>query len=243
MGLFGTCLGLGVQMTEADMIDRVVVRPDGCWGWEGAHDGKGYPHHKSTTGFQRVMRDLYALFVGPIPERHDMHHTCENKWWGRHRGGTVDLPYETMSVGAIADLPIGDLAEPDAHLYVWTTNRFLYQTYGLVGGWGFRPAQLLTWCKPPMGIGFGGAFVATTEFVIFARRGSLATLAREDSTWWNWSRVYENGHIAHSAKPDAFLDMVERVSPAPRLEMFARRQRLGWDTYGNEALQHVEIPA
>jgi N6-adenosine-specific RNA methylase IME4 len=53
--------------------------------------------------------------------------------------------------------------------------------------------------------------------------------------WWEWPRG------RHSEKPEAFLDIVESVSPAPRLEMFARRQRLGWDTWGNEALGHVEM--
>lgn len=167
----------------------------------------------------------------------------DGTWWGRHRGGTVQLPYATMTLDEIAALPVADLAEPDAHLYVWTTNRFLEDTYGIVRGWGFRPAQLLVWCKPPMGVGFGGAFTVTTEFIVFARRGSLPHAQRQDSSWWKWSRVYENGHIAHSAKPDAFLDLVEQVSPSPRLELFARRQRLGWDTWGDEALQHVALGA
>ena len=78
-----------------------------------------------------------------------------------------------------------------------------------------------------------------TEFILTARRGSLRHLERVDSTWFRWPRMDR----AHSRKPDAFLDLVERVSPAPRLEMFARRQRLGWDTWGNEALEHVELPA
>jgi N6-adenosine-specific RNA methylase IME4 len=163
----------------------------------------------------------------------------DGTWWGRHRGGSVVLPYETMTLEAIAALPVDDLADRDAHLYVWTTNRFLEDTYGIVRGWGFTPAQMLVWAKPPMGVGFGGAFTTTTEFVLFARRGKVEAAKREDSSWWGWSRPYENGHIAHSAKPDAFLDLVERVSPAPRLELFARRQRLGWDTWGNEAHDHV----
>ncbi len=58
---------------------------------------------------------------------------------------------------------------------------------------------------------------------------------RCDTRWWLWPRG------KHSQKPDAFLDVVERVSPAPRIELFARRQRLGWDTWGNEALEHVEL--
>jgi N6-adenosine-specific RNA methylase IME4 len=45
----------------------------------------------------------------------------------------------------------------------------------------------------------------------------------------------------HSAKPEAFYDLVESVSPGPYLELFARRQRLGWDTWGNEALEHVDL--
>jgi len=45
---------------------------------------------------------------------------------------------------------------------------------------------------------------------------------------------------AHSAKPEAFIDLVETISLGPYLELFARRQRLGWDTWGNEALEHIE---
>jgi len=51
-------------------------------------------------------------------------------------------------------------------------------------------------------------------------------LAREDSTWWQWSRG------PHSVKPAAFMDMVERVSPGPYVELFARSPRLGWDSWG-----------
>lgn len=167
----------------------------------------------------------------------------DGEWWGRFTGKTVKLPYRTMDLDEIRALPVGDLAADDAHLYTWTTNRFLEETFGIVRDWGFRPAQVLVWAKPPMGVGFGGAFTVTAEFVIFARRGSLPHAARQDSSWWQWSRVYENGHIAHSAKPEAFLDLVEAVSPGPRLEMFARRDRLGWDTWGDESLNTMEAVA
>ena len=165
----------------------------------------------------------------------------DGTWWGRHRGGSVKLPYPVMELGAISALPIAELAEGDAHLYLWTTNRFLEEAFDYARLWTFEPRQTLVWAKPPMGIGFGGAFTTTTEFVLFCRRGNLKTLRRVDSSWWNWSRPYVDGHIAHSAKPDAFIDMVEQVSPGPYLELFARRNRLGWDTWGNEALEHVEM--
>lgn len=167
----------------------------------------------------------------------------DGTWWGRHRGGSVKLPYETMTLEEISMLPVPYLAADNAHLYLWTTNRFLEDAYAIARDWHFKPAQMLVWCKPPMGVGFGGAFTTTTEFVLFARRGSVPAAQRQDSSWWQWSRPYENGHIAHSAKPEAFLDLVEQVSPGPYLELFARRNRLGWETWGNESLEHVEVVA
>lgn len=154
------------------------------------------------------------------------------------------VPYQRMSVAQIAFLPIGDLAERDAHLYLWTTNGFLHDALPMLRRWSFTFSTLLTWCKPPMGLGLGGTFVNTTEFCIFARRGTLPALSRVDSTWWQWPRPYLTGSgPTHSAKPEAFLDMVERVSPAPRLEMFARRARFGWNYWGDESLGTAEVAA
>lgn len=147
------------------------------------------------------------------------------------------LPYPTMTLEAIAGLPVKTLSLPDAHLYLWTTNATLEASYDIIRGWGFRPSQLLVWAKTPRGLGMGGAFTNTTEFVVFARRGSLKPTARQDTTWWNWRRG------RHSQKPEAFLDIVEQVSPGPYLEMFARRDRLGWDTWGNESLGTAELAA
>jgi N6-adenosine-specific RNA methylase IME4 len=161
------------------------------------------------------------------------------KWRaGRPSGhGKPFLSYPTMTVEEITALPVSDLAEPAAHLYVWTTQRYLWDTRSIVRAWGFEPSTILVWCKPPTGFSLGGTFGKASEFVVFARRGKLPSLSRTNRDWWEWSRG------EHSQKPDAFLDIVESVSPPPRLEMFARRQRLGWDTWGDEALCHVEMPA
>ena len=148
---------------------------------------------------------------------------------------SVALPYQTMSLAEIAELPVSNIAEADAHLYLWTINAYVEATYGIARAWGFKPSALLTWCKAPMGLGPGGAYSQTTEFVLFCRRGSLKPLQRMDSTWWQWRRG------RHSAKPEAFIDMVEQVSPGPYVELFARRQRLGWHTWGNECAQTATL--
>ena len=160
--------------------------------------------------------------------------------WGSN-GTARDLTYPTMTLSAIRDLrPDGvrrvrAFAEDSAHLYLWTINKYVREAYYVARVWGFEPSTILTWCKPPNGIGLGGTFSLTTEFCLFARRGTLAADRRIDTTWFAWPRG------EHSAKPEAFLDLVESVSPGPYLELFARRQRLGWDTWGNEALEHVQL--
>ena len=155
---------------------------------------------------------------------------------GRASGKRQDLDYPTMTLNEIADLRVRDLAATDAHLFVWTTQRHLEATPGIIRGWGFVPSCTLAWCKAPHGWGPGGVFQSTLEFIIYARRGkpepSTHTIT---SQWFEWPRG------DHSAKPEAFLDLVEQHFPGPYLEMFARRNRLGWDTWGNEALEHVEV--
>jgi N6-adenosine-specific RNA methylase IME4 len=139
---------------------------------------------------------------------------------------SIALPYSTMTVTEIAALQVP--AERDAHCYIWTINKYVRDTYAIMEAWDFEPSTLLTWAKAPMGLGLGGTFCNSAEFVLFGRRGSLRATSRIDRTWWQWKRG------KHSAKPEAFQDIVEQVSPGPYLELFARRPRLGWTTLGNE---------
>ena len=146
-----------------------------------------------------------------------------------------ELAYPSMSIEELCVLPVRDFAEENAHLYLWVINKYVEQAYTVARAWGFTPSTLLVWAKNPFGGGLGGAFGITTEFILFCRRGSLPALSRVTGTWWNWKRPYdERGKPKHSAKPEAFQDIVQTVSPGPYLEMFARRYRLGWDVWGNE---------
>lgn len=150
----------------------------------------------------------------------------------------MKLAYPTMTVDKIAALPVQSLAEDDAHLYLWTTNRYLEDAYRVARAWGFSPpGTLLIWCKRPTGFGVGGAFMSSAEFVLFCRRGSLKAQTRIDRQWFEWPRG------RHSAKPEAFIDMVEQVSPPPYVELFARRHRLGWDVWGNESANTATLEA
>ena len=141
-----------------------------------------------------------------------------------------------MTVEEIADLPVAGLASSDAHLYLWTTNRFLASAHEIARAWDFHLSTVLVWCKKPRGLVGGATFTVATEFILFCRRGSQQASRRWDTNWFEWPRSNR-----HSTKPEAFLDLVESTSPGPYLELFARRNRLGWETWGNEALNHVEV--
>lgn len=140
--------------------------------------------------------------------------------------GRRALPYSPMTLVGIQRLPVETIAAKDAHLYLWTTSRYLRQAFDVLDAWDFGFSQALVWCKPPRGKGPGGAFSNTAEFVLFAKRGRLPAQTRIDRTWWEWSRQ------GHSVKPPAFLDIVESVSPGPYVELFAREPRIGWDSWG-----------
>ena len=162
---------------------------------------------------------------------------------GNARATVKALPYPVMSIDEIAALPIHGLAEPDAHLYLWITDGFLLDGVArrVVEAWGFTRPRLLVWHKT--GFGLGTFPRPQHEVCIVAVRGSAPFRARNVGSVQTWPLVYEPAGLSHgrkhSAKPPAFHDLVEQVSPGPYLELFARSQRLGWDTWGNEALEHV----
>jgi N6-adenosine-specific RNA methylase IME4 len=149
--------------------------------------------------------------------------------WGDPRQDNskiADLQYPTMTVPEICALQLP--SAKDAHCYIWTVNKYIEATYGIARAWGFEPSCLLTWIKAPMGLGLGGTFCNTSEFILFARRGKLKAKRRIDTTWFAWPRG------AHSEKPEGFQNIVESVSPGPYLELFARRERSGWTCWGNQ---------
>ncbi len=164
--------------------------------------------------------------------------TSNNAKGGRlGKSAPKPMPYSSMTVPEICDLKVSGLVEKDAHLYLWVTNKYIWDATKVARSWGFEPTCVLVWCKPK-GVFFGGTYASNTEFVVFCRRGSLHAAGRADSRWFDWPK---GGNGSHSQKPPAFYDLVESVSPGPYLELFARRQRLGWDTWGDEALNHVEL--
>ena len=140
--------------------------------------------------------------------------------------------YPVMSLEAISALPVKGIATENAHLYLWTTNAFIEPAHQIARVWGFEPRTILTWVKP--GIGMGHYFRNNTEHVVFAVRGRLPVLRRNQPTAFHAPKSKQ-----HSRKPDEFYTLVESMSPGPYLELFARRSWDGWTSWGNEIREPV----
>lgn len=142
--------------------------------------------------------------------------------------------YSRMSTDEIIALPVVELADTNAHLYLWTTNAFMVEAHEIARAWGFAPKTILTWTKvhqdDPARVSMktGYYFRGATEHCLFCVRGSLRLQAAEGlPTGYLWPRIG-----SHSVKPPAFADLVERASPGPYVELFARQPRFGWDSWG-----------
>jgi len=149
----------------------------------------------------------------------------------------LPLPYNYMTIDEIKELPIKNLADDNCELYLWATQKYLHEGIEILKHWGFKHCTTITWCKKPRGTGQGGVYCPTTEFLLHGRIGKMPKVKRIDSTWFLTTRP----HNSHSTKPEFFQDLIESVSNDPRLEMFARRKRVGWDVWGNEVESDVEI--
>lgn len=138
---------------------------------------------------------------------------------------TIRAHYGTLSVEDIIALPVAEVAALNCHLYLWTTNSDLPDAFRVMAGWGFSYKTMITWCKEGH-LGMGVYFRGQTEHVLFGVRGSLPTQDRATRTYFCAPKR------GHSVKPAAFGDLVERSSPGPYVELFARQPRLGWDSWG-----------
>jgi len=142
--------------------------------------------------------------------------------------------YPLMTVDEIADLPVGRLASTDAHLWLWVTNATLFAGKAVMEAWGFTYRSCLTWVKP--GLGLGSSYLRNnTEHLLFGTKGKAPILYRSQPTW-----IFAPKQD-HSHKPDEQYAIIERCSPGPYLELFARRKRPGWQVWGNEVANDVAL--
>ena len=134
--------------------------------------------------------------------------------------------YPTMDQKEICALDVASIAHNDCILWLWTTNAHMEQAYEVAREWGFTTKTILTWVKPS--IGMGDWLRGQTEHCLLAVRGKPTIRLSGEST------VLHGPRRAHSEKPDEFYQMVEKICPGSKCELFSRTSRPGWKAWGGE---------
>lgn len=143
--------------------------------------------------------------------------------------------YSTLPLKEIKEIPVSLVAAEQSHLYLWVPNALLKEGLDVMTAWGFEYKTNIIWHKvrkdgEPDGRGVGFYFRNTTEIILFGIRGRFRTLSPGRSQ----VNIIKSRKREHSRKPDELYNLIEKCSPGPYLELFARGQREKWDQWGNE---------
>lgn len=157
--------------------------------------------------------------------------------WPEHGGGKIkrgaDRHYKLMSLEDIKSLPVGNLVDQDGcHIYLWVTNNYLQAGLDCLKAWGFTYVTIITWIKDRQGL--GQYYRGITEHCLFGVTQKRLPYKMENNHRCQGVTGFTEKKTIHSRKPEQMRRMIERVSYAPRIELFARQASEGWDVWGNE---------
>lgn len=124
------------------------------------------------------------------------------------------------------------------HLYLWTTNTHLPDALKVMEHWGFEYKTMITWTKDRFGL--GQYFRGQTEHCLFGVRGNVPYKIKDGKRQQGLTTFFAK-RTEHSSKPQEMRNMIEKVSVAPRLELFARGGSDGWHVWGNEVESDISL--
>ena len=213
--------------TFADAIERGVIRPD-----MERQDVTAYLNQRRREA--NASGDFNSCTVADLNKLIKCGHPfgtiyADPPWQydeGVPRGAAVNH-YNTMTIRQISALPVAKLAADDAHLHLWTTSGHLRVAFDVMDAWGFEYRSCFVWVKP--GIGTGYYWRVTHEILLTAVRGDATRFNCTSLRSW---AEFERGR--HSQKPEEVRRMIERASPGPRIELFARSPVKGWTVWGDQ---------
>ena len=184
-----------------------------------------------ADSLHRLVRPLsgWATIVADPPWEYPDGFTKQSRTPGKWKAKEERyyLAYPTLTVEEVCAMPIATLAADNCRLWLWATNRYLPDAFAVMRAWGFDYRQTLTWRKTDGNM--GGSIAPNSEFLLVGVRGQPERKTRLKASVWDAPQSKR-----HSEKPALFMDIIESVSPAPYLELFARNRRLGWEAWGNE---------
>ena len=163
----------------------------------------------------------YRVIYADPPWDYDSSPTAKNT-------ATPDLKYPVMSLEDICAMPVNDIADENAVLFLWTTSYHIFQSQAVLDSWGFTYKSMFIWDKVKHNMGCYNS--VRHEILLIATKGSCTpdNLELIDS-------VQSIERTRHSEKPEEFRKIIETLYKfGNKVELFARKQTEGWEVYGNE---------
>lgn len=200
---------------------------------------RAYKNLKKEERIQEVLSSLNSIESKEVKATQGVYDviTIDPPWdiegpFGlSNSAGYLPLPYPTMSLEEIQALKV-PCAE-DCHVFLWTTQKFLPKAFEVLEAWNLEYVCTFTWAKnggpQPLGLP-----QYNTEFFLYARKGKPKFIDTKEL-----GTLLEAKRGKHSEKPEAFYDLIRRVTAGRRLDMFNRRAIDGFETWGNEAQSNI----
>lgn len=141
--------------------------------------------------------------------------------------------YPTMELEDMKKLPIKEISEKDCVLFMWATTPMMPEAFELMEAWGFKYKTMITWVKINA-TQTGYWFKTCTEHLLVGIKGNVKAFRSPVKNYYNWKRE------KHSVKPKFFYTLIESLNLNPKIELFARDRREGWDTWGNQVPEYEQ---
>jgi len=151
----------------------------------------------------------------------------------------VTMDYKTMSIEQIKSLPIDSIADDNCWLFLWATQKHLFDAKEVLETWGFSHLVTGVWKKTygkSAGMPLFG-FRWNVEFILVGYK-------EKPDLWPKRPLIplaFSAPNIKHSQKPNKFYEMIKSLAEN-RADIFARQVRDGWDVWGNEVKSTVNLP-
>jgi N6-adenosine-specific RNA methylase IME4 len=156
----------------------------------------------------------------------------------KQRPNQVEMDYPMMSIDAIKNMPIRNLADDNSWLFLWTTQKYLWDSKAILEGWGFHHKLTMVWEKTygrSAGMALYG-FRWNAEFILVGTLGKKDMFPKSKLI----PAVFQAENIRHSQKPERFYKLIEPLGEN-RIDIFARQKREGWDVWGNEVESDITL--
>jgi N6-adenosine-specific RNA methylase IME4 len=154
---------------------------------------------------------------------------CPWAYRNKRTGGSMlsgsEQKYPTLSIEELCALRIDKIIDKNCILFLWVTCPLKKEAFQLINSWKFNYKTSIYWRKI-MSLGLGYWYRGQVEELWLCTKGEVKAFRCQKPNF------LETKALRHSEKPEEIYAFIEPYAIEPKAELFARKQRIGWDCFG-----------